>query len=421
MSKFKLVAKYGLILVIGAVIARGISFIHRWWGMYALDLEQYADFALMASLYFAVIPIAGFGLTSSLARFLASSDKNMGSDNEIYLASVTIGFFAALIGGLLFILLFPDLANNYSATSIVIAVFIGLFGSALMQINMGFALGKKLFIRLAAWEVGEAISKFIILLFLLIVGINLSWLSFFWSLILAAPVIVMILGFNKLKVIALSLRSDYSAIRIVQIIRKLTPHAVSVVIISFSVLILAYFLRLFAKDGGIQEVSYLDAAFVFYGIPRLVFAALVRPVIPMSASDDERNGLALNWWAALLVILVPIPIGIFIAFTEMGDLIFSVMSLSNYNVSAIALGILVCGSGVDLLFGYISSRLQGINKANNLAWICVVCLLPFLIYILILSNHGNAQIAAIIFVSYYCVLTISSGVYLKMITGNKTL
>ena len=421
MSKYKLIAKYGLTLVIGAVFARGLSFLHRWWGMYALDIEQYADFALMAGLYYAIVPIAGFGLTSSLARFLASPDSGMESESDIYISSVIIGLIATIFGGFLFVFLFPDLASKYSIFHLSIAVFIGLLGSALMQINMGFALGKKLFIQVAAWEVGEAISKIIILVLLLVVGVKLSWLSLFWSLILAAPALVFIFGFAKLKKIALNSRKNEKYISIIRIIKRLLPQAGSVVIISFSVLILAYLLRLFAKSGGIEEVSYLDAAFVFYGIPRLVFSAMVRPIIPIAASEDKRGSLALSWWVFGLVIIAPIPIGIVIAFTEVGDLIFSLMNLSGYKASALALGILVCGSGIDLLFGYISSRLQGINKAKNLALICIVCLLPILIYILNPNNHGDAQIAAIIFVGYYCMLTIGSGIYLKMLSSGKTL
>lgn len=280
---------------------------------------------------------------------------------------------------------------------------------------MGYESGRSNFVRVAIWEVLEAFMRIIILLFFLMIGIYFQWITIFWSLILAAPLTVLILNFSNLKKIKTISISKNQIQAINKIVKSIFPHAISVVVISFSVLILAYVLRLFAGNVGIEEISYMDAALVFYGIPRLFFSSIVRPIIPIVASKQtSKDKLSLDWRIYLLVLLIPIPLGFMIATMGVGTEIFALMNLSNYQPAAVALGILVGGSGVDLLFGYISSYLQGMNRTANLAFISILCLIPVFIGIWYLGESGNAQNAAIILTTYYIILTTAAACYFKV-------
>ena len=418
-SAFTLIAKFGLTLVTGAFIARGIGFLHRWWGMHALSIEQYADFALIAGLFYALVPVAGFGLTPAIARLLANRQQGAQHEIQIYRSGLAIGFVAGIISWLLFIILFPSLNHPHSSFGLGIAAFMGFIGFAVMQSRMGIELGKRNVLGVAIWEASEAVSRVIILVLFFAVGVYLNWITLFWSVALAAPLTALLLSIPNFGVIRLKQNLKNSFSNTIEIGKKLLPHALSVVIVSFSVLILAYILRLYAKEGGIEEVAYLDAALVFYGVPRLIFSSLVRPLIPLAAASNKHDEFILGRWMSVLIVFIPIPIGVAIAATELGGSIFALLSLSEYQPAAIVLGLLVGASGVDFLFGYISNYLQGINRAPGLALICIVCIGPILLSIWYFKEEGSALAAAIIFISYYILLTILAAIYLKSVSATR--
>lgn len=124
-SLYGQIAKYGMVLALGAILARSLGFAHRWWAMYVLDIEQYANFALIIGLYFALVPVAGFGLTPSIARYLAGTNENLCNMSHVFVSGALIGFFSSIICVITFLVFLPNVEMQHS---IVILGFLLCWG-----------------------------------------------------------------------------------------------------------------------------------------------------------------------------------------------------------------------------------------------------------------------------------------------------
>lgn len=142
MNREKALIKNTIIISIGTICTKLITFLLLPLYTRVLTTEEYGIVDLLNTLSLLLIPIITFQMEQAIFRELIESRKSEKSKTEI----ISNGFFSILIQSFIFIVIFllvsPFIKNNYKFF-IVINVIFSIFASLLLQISRGLGDNKK--------------------------------------------------------------------------------------------------------------------------------------------------------------------------------------------------------------------------------------------------------------------------------------
>ena len=142
MNREKALIKNTIIISIGTICTKLITFLLLPLYTSVLTTEEYGIVDLLNTLSLLLIPIITFQMEQAIFRELIEARKSEKSKTEI----ISNGFFSVLIQSFIFLVIFllvsPFIKNNYKFF-IVINVIFSIFASLLLQISRGLGDNKK--------------------------------------------------------------------------------------------------------------------------------------------------------------------------------------------------------------------------------------------------------------------------------------
>jgi len=261
------------------------------------------------------------------------------------------------------------------------------------------------------YESSDGLAKLLIICVASFFYQNLNVILFIYSYTFSYIIMLIISIYNNVRIMNFSVFinpiTNYNA----KVIKYIFNHSFYLMGVTFSTLFYSFLLRLFLSSKSNTEVALFDMALLFYSFPRMVFASLVRPIVPFAS--QRRNSM----------IMLPdlIKIGTFLSiFFITGIFLYKInivynllkyIGMDNYITSFPVFLVLLLGSIFDLSFGYCSSYLQGIGKIRDLFLLTlVVSIITLPLSFLAISNY-NVYGAAIANVMYNISLALFIVIY----------
>lgn len=355
---FKQAIKLASALLIGSIAARLFALLFRYTAMTTLEVEDYAKLSIYISQYLTLLPLATVSMSTTLSKLLVNqSDQNK---NVILFQAGLITLIGSIVAGLLYGLIDAWPTINDFDWLIVSFVLSSYLCAGFLSLKVGSELARGSFNKVAIIEFSESALRFFALLSVFSIGlVGAHW--FFYSFLFGAPLLLILVSTLSIikRPLFISSRGNkgnniYSWL--------LFSHSGSLAIISLLTLGFALWLRYRLLEVSLAAVAFFDVALVLYSVPRLVFASVVRPVVPLAAGSDKKRVILIKPRKAITLFLFFSAAILCIYTVDLVQTIFGWFGLSQYISAVPTFLILLILSPLDLLFGYFSAFLQGVGK-----------------------------------------------------------
>ena len=395
---FKQVIKFGSMLLVGSIAARFFALLFRYFAMTRLEIEDYAKLSIYISQYLTLLPLATLSMSTTLSKVLVNQNEQnkkiilFQSGHIVLISAIFAGFVYGLIDAWSTAIDFDWIKTSF--------VLLSYFCASYISLIVGSALANGDFYKVAVIESSESGLRLILLFVFLFVGLaDEKWLLY--SFLLGSPFLFFVFFAPKLFETPIYYLSRQKKIDFYY--GSILSHSGYLSIISLFTLSYSLWLRYRLIDVSLSDVAFFDLALVLYSIPKLVFASIVRPVVPIAAKKEKKHIVLIHPKKIFVPFLFFVVVMLCIYLLDILRFVFQWIGLVQY-ISAIPIFlILIIMAPFDFLFGYFSAHLQGAGKIRYVTISVVISICLTLLPALFLINSWGAVGAAISFSFVYIV------------------
>ena len=405
------------LLSLGAFVGRAGAFAFKYIAMVVLSVEDYGKFSLVMSLFLSLSVVASFGIATALSKVAADEAGDGDRTELLYRNAVALTTITGLVAWSIFIVLL-HLSIGESGSLLMIVVYGAAFMSlGYYHVSIGMNLGRLRFGVAAFYEAGESLAKLVL--------IAIAWIAFA-ELTSTRFLLVFCLSYSLLGVIAFLNRGKWGFhAHGEKGFSRLDKTIWGVVLrqscmlssISFVNIFYAFLLRYYLSLSSIYEVAIFDFALVLYSIPRMIFGAIVRPIIPYAANSREEKVRIPDIWYSLMIFFIGIVV-VFVSYTSgITGTVFGFMGIGAYEKSMPLFMLLCCGAIFDFSFGYLSSYLQGMGRITDVFKITMLVGLIAMGGSYYLVRHFGVYGCVLAYISYFVALATVCWLHVARVFG----
>lgn len=338
-------------LIYGSIAVRAIALSTKLLLVFCLPVSSYADYSIMFALFLTLLPLSTFNMAATLSR---GHYRARGLAAYVPAAIILVVFLSAICSFLFTGRLDIDQAGK-PKQALLFVLFFGFLFQGLIAIYAGGALSRGESYEVAKIESIDAICKLIVTVIILACG-YLDALYLFSAQLLAS--VITLFFIVRKSTLAISICGPY-----LSAIWLLLMDGGKFVACSIIFLAYFFFLResLYLVDKG--YAASFDLAIVFYSLPKMLFSAVSRAIIPLAGT----NALKLSGYGKkLLWMIVSSAFLSLTIYYVQGNKNFLFLlerfELTEYQMAFTCLAILILGAVFDFLYGVLSSYLFGMGS-----------------------------------------------------------
>lgn len=395
-------------LLIASLVARGSMLVFRYIAALRLTIEDYGLLSIYISLFLSMASLSSFGIGGTLAKLAVKKDKIQTEVDPLYCNAILLTSFTTLIAICSFAVVLNMSAPKLTSARILSVTGLGFLLWSYFQVSIGFSLARFKFALVAIYEAGDGFFKLA-----LAAAVALIWdfskpESFVLCFCLAYVFLFALSLYFNSNTIGISIFINYIKCFDWVVLKKITSHSFALMLISFVNLLYGFLLRFFLSGTSNSDVAIFDMAITLYSIPKMIFAALVRPVIPYAAVNSTQKISVPRLDRFLILFLASMTLLIYLDSSGHMDRLFSVVGLGAYAKAFPLFILLLIGSPFDLCFGFLSGYFQGAGKVDTLCKITIgVFFLTLPVSYFAVTSYGiyGATITNVVFVLFLAVIT----------------
>jgi len=401
----------GSTALLGAsIVARGSMLLFRYISALSLSPDDYGKLSLYISLFLSMSTIASFGMGGSLTKLAVRESETGKEPKALFGSCILLTVFTTLLATFAFVLMLRQSAHELLTSQIVTVSFVGFLFWSYYQISVGFSIAELKFGLASLYEAGGGIVKLVLLVFagLLVTHIDLELCIFSFS--LAYVFLFAFAAWNNARGLGIGVYIFSLEFFDWSLFKRIVSHSSALMMITFINLFYGFLLRSFLSSHSHVDVAVFDMAFTFYSVPRMVFASLVRPVVPYATRQrDGKIAMPAGLGRIIILISLSLSCAYILEITGIVSSLLRIVGLANYVKSFPIFLILMFGAFFDLVFGFLSSYFQGLGKVN-LICIIIVCVfiltLPFSFYAVKMFKVYGAAISYVTFMALLAGLSV---------------
>ena len=390
-------------LLVASIVARGSMLLFRYISALSLSPDDYGRLSLYISLFLSMSTIASFGMGGSLAKLAVKESETGRNPRALFGSCILLTVFTTLLATFVFVLMLRQSAHELLTYQIVTVSVVGFLFWSYYQISVGFSIAELKFGLASLYEAGGGIVKFVLLVVagLFVSRINLELCIFSFS--LAYVLLFAFAAWNNTRIFGIGVYIFSLKFFNWPLFRKIVSHSSALMMITFINLFYGFLLRSFLSAHSNVDVAVFDMAFTFYSVPRMVFASLVRPVVPYATRQrDGKIAMPAGVGRIIILIALSLSCAYILEIKGLVSLVLRFVGLANYVKSFPIFLILMFGAFFDLAFGFFSSYFQGLGKVNLICLITVcvfIIALPFSFYAVKIFKVYGAAISYVAFLA----------------------
>jgi O-antigen/teichoic acid export membrane protein len=406
--------KQGGILLIGSVAGRGSSFLFRYIGAATLQVEAYAALCLYISMFLTLSTIGSLSIGTTLAKLAGEPRRDLAA---LYRNAVILIFGSSLLSASFFAYWLSKVHGLNYSVEIIVSGFLATIFFASYQVGIGQSLAKMKFFQTSAYDAAEGLTKIIALGALVLFGSCLRLETFVFAFSVSYLILALWAVINN-RVYLISSLTMRSLVNLeVGVVKEISGHAVAITLVSFENLLFFFMLRYFLALSSAYEVAVFDFSLVLYSIPKMVFAAVVRPVVPFVARAEYRQVRLPRIKPVLTTFLVGLALSYLALKTGWTRFAFQSLGIGKYEESFPLFLVILMGSFFDLTFGYISSYLQGLGRVWGIFTITLIVTVIALPLSFMAVSRYHLYGAAVSCVIFFFLLSMASLLYCRKAIG----
>lgn len=404
MPKARFLLRGSGVLLAASMLARGSMFVFRYIAAVNLTTEQYGQLSLYISLFLSIATFASFGVGGTLSKWAVRKAQSEQSRKILYVNALLLIGCTTLIGFGAFVFALRLNSPQLVIPSILGGAALGLFSWSYLQIFIGFNLADFKFSRVSLYEAGDGLIKLLIMLCFSLLLASVNQKVFIFAFCYGYVVLFLITCFNT----PLLFRKPFAGnpIKLVDklIFTKLATHSSVLMLISLSTLLNGYMLRSFLSRSSATDVAIFDMAITLYSIPKMIFASLVRPVVPYASRMCGQKIPVPNMRLMGTVFVGGMLLLYVFYLSGAMQFFFNKIGLGAYYRSVPIFLLLLMGAPFDLCFGLLSGFFQGAGKVRIVCLVAVGTLTLSLPCSYIAVNLFGREGAAIVNVLFTIIL-----------------
>jgi O-antigen/teichoic acid export membrane protein len=402
----------GSAMLLGAsVVARGSTLLFRYLAAIQLSTDDYGRLSLYISLFLSMSSVASFGIGATLAKFAVKSDSKSIDPTALYNNALLLTSVTSLLATLIFVVIAWRTSHQLWTLNIISATAVGFLFWSYFQVSIGFSLADLKFGLASLYDAGDGLVKLSLLCTVFVFSPKVEVSTYVFAYTLSYFILAIFACRSNARVLGIRVATNPLTFYDASCIRNIFRHTFSLMVITFVTLFYSFLLRSFLSNHSTYEVAVFDMAMVFYSIPRMVFASLVRPIVPY-ASRRSGSRIPLQGLGRIITVFgIIIVAGMGLYYAGLVEWSLRYIGLSEYVQSFPVFLVLLSGGFFDLGFGFMSGYFQGIGKINS---ICTITLSVFVVLIplsLYMVHHYRVYGAAVSSVLFTAVLATATALY----------